>query len=151
MTWLIAGAICLAAVAAEGFLSGDASAFLKSIKQPRWALPLPAWIAIGLLYYAACFFALTRVLAYGLEQPVAASAFSTLIVVMAANAAFNWVFFKRRDFRASFYYFFPYAVLVFALIALLGQIDALAAGAFVAYACYLPYALFWSYRVWKLN
>lgn len=151
MTWLIAGAICLAAIAAEGLLSGDASGFLKAIKQPRWALPLPAWIAIGLLYYAACFFALTRILAYGLEQPVAASAFSTLIVVMAANAAFNWVFFKRRDFRASFYYFFPYAVLVFALIALLGQIDALAAGAFVAYACYLPYALFWSYRVWKLN
>jgi tryptophan-rich sensory protein len=151
MNWLIAGAICLAAVAAEALLSGDASAFLKSIKQPRWALPLPAWVAIGLLYYAACFFALARILAYGLEQPAAAAAFSVLIVVMAANAAFNWLFFRRRDFRASCYYFLPYAVLVFALIALLGRIDASAAIAFVVYACYLPYALFWSYRVWKLN
>jgi tryptophan-rich sensory protein len=149
--WLIAGAICLAAVVAEGLLSGDASAFLKSIKQPRWALPLPAWIGIGLLYYLACFFALTRVLAFGLHEPVAAGAFAALVLVMAANAGFNWVFFKRRDFRAAFYYYFPYGALVAVLIWLLARIEAAPAIAFAAYACYLPYALFWSYRVWKLN
>ena len=151
MTWLVAGAICLAAAVAEGLLSGNTSAFLKSIKQPPWAPPLPAWIAIGLLYYAACFFALTRVLSFGLERPVAAAALAVLIVVMAANAAFNWIFFKRREFRASYYYYFPYVALVAALIALLAQIDMLAAGVFVAYACYLPFALVWSYRIWKLN
>lgn len=151
MIWLIAGVICLAAVAAEGLMSGDTSAFLKSIKQPRWAPPLPAWIAIGLLYYAACFFALTRVLAFGVERPAAAAALAVLMVVMAANAAFNWIFFKRRDFRAAYYYYFPYLALVITLIALLAQIDVLSAGVFIAYACYVPFALIWSYRVWKLN
>ncbi len=151
MIWLIAAAICLAAAVAEGLLSGDTSAFLKSLKQPSWAPPLPAWIAIGLIYYAACFFALTRVLFFGIERPAAAAAFAVLIAVMAANAAFNWIFFKRRDFRASYYYYYPYLALVVMLIALLARIDMLAAGVFVAYACYLPFALAWSHRVWKLN
>ncbi len=151
MNWLIAAFICLAAIVAEGLLSGDASKALRSIKQPSWALPLPAWIVIGLIYYAASFAALFRLLAGGLERPFAAAAFAALIAVLAANAAFNWIFFKRRDFRASFYYYFPYLALVATLIALLMQVDTLAAAMFLAYACYLPYALAWSYRVWKLN
>jgi tryptophan-rich sensory protein len=151
VNWLIAGLICLAAVVAEGLLSGDAAKFLKSIKEPAWALKLPVWIAIGLLYYAACFYALARLLASGLLAPAAFGAFAVLLVVMTANAAWNWVFFKRRDFRLSFYYFFPYAGLVLLFIVLMARVDLVASAIFVAYACYLPYALAWSYRVWKLN
>lgn len=151
MNWLIAGAICLAAVAAEGLLSGDASSHLRQIKQPRWALPLAAWVVIGLFYYAACFFALARILAAGLGRIDGAAAFAILLLILAANAGFNWVFFKRRDFRMAFFYYFPYLALVATLIWLLTRIDLTTALVFAAYACYLPYALYWSYRVWKMN
>ncbi len=132
-------------------MSGDAAAFLRAIKQPRWALPLPAWVAIGLVYYVACFVVLDRLLTFGLQYPMATAAFVALVATMAANAAWNWVFFKQRDFRGAFYYYFPYAALIVTLIVLLAQVDPVSAALFGVYACYLPYALLWSCRVWKLN
>jgi tryptophan-rich sensory protein len=149
---VISGSICLAAAAAEGLLAGgDVRRALAEIRQPRWALPLFGWILIGLAYYSACFFVLWRLLGTGLEQTEVTAAFVLLAVIMAANAAFNWFFFRRRDFRTSFWFFVPYAVLVAALIVMLSRIDTPSAAVFVIYAAYLPYALAWSFRVWRLN
>jgi len=149
---VISGLICLIAAGAEGVLAGgDVRRALAEIRQPSWALPLRGWIAVGLAYYAVCFFVLWRLLEAGLERTEVIASFALLVAIMAANAAFNWLFFRKRDFRASFWFFVPYAVLVAGLIALLSRIDLPSMAAVAVYAAYLPYALAWSLFVWRLN
>src|SRR5262245_18613991 len=141
MNLLISSLICLAAAAAEGLLAGgDVRRVFAQIRQPSWALPLSGWIFIGLAYYAACFFVLWRLLGIGLEQTEAMAAFVLLVIIMAANATFNWVFFRKRNFLASFWFFPPYAILVAGLIGLLCRIDGPSTAVFAVYAAYLPYA-----------
>lgn len=152
MSWLLAALACAAGVGAETLLAGsDVSAQLKSIKQPSWALPLAAWIGIGLAYYAACFFVLQMLFEGSWTEGLRSIAILLLLVVMGANAAFNWVFFKRRWFGAAFWYFLPYTALITALIIVLAYVEVSGAVIFALYALYLPYALFWSFRVWRMN
>lgn len=152
MNVAIAAAICVAAAAAEGLLAGgDVAAVLKQIKQPRWALPLPGWVALGVGYYAACFFALWRLLNFGLARADVMVAFGTLLAAMVVNASFNWFFFRRRDFRTSLAMYLPYAFLIVGLIVALSGVDKTSALIFLAYSAYLPYALLWSFQVWRLN
>lgn len=142
--------VCVAAMVAEGLLAGTkANALLRSLKQPSWALPAPVWYLVGLAYYAACF-----VILYRLHQagPVINSlAFWLLIAIMTANAAWNWLFFRRRDLRLAYLSYIPYGVLVAALLIVLFQKDQRAAIVFLFYAAYLPYTLAWMHQVTKLN
>ena len=152
MNIAIAAAVCIAAAAAEGLLAGgDVTAALKQIKQPRWALPLFGWVALGVGYYAACCFVLWRLLNLGLARADVMVAFDTLLAAMVVNASFNWFFFRRRDFRTSLLMYLPYAFLIAGLIVALSGIDTTTAFIFLAYSAYLPYALLWSFKVWRLN
>lgn len=152
MNIAIAVAICLAAAVAEGLLAGrDVPAALRQIKQPRWALPLAAWVAIGIAYYAICFVVLWRLLNLGFAHTETSVAFIILIAVMGVNASFNWFFFRRRDFRTSLWMYLPYGILVVGLIAALSRVDATSTIIFLVYSAYLPYAWLWSLRVWRLN
>lgn len=140
-------AACALAATAEGLWMGkDGSRFMKSLKQPAYAPPGWLWAMIGVAYYAVCFAAIYRLAArrHGL-------AVSLVLVVMAANAGWNYVYFRRRDLRLAFWYSVGYAVLVAGSLPVLLQADALAALGFALYAAYLPYALLLFYRTWRLN
>jgi tryptophan-rich sensory protein len=135
---------------AEALLMGrQGPAFLKSLKQPRWAPKMWVWPLIGLAYYAACFLGMYRMLK--LRPPYWQLAVALILTVLAANAAWNHVFFRRHDLRLSFWYGIPYALLVAGLLLLLAIVDAWSAIAFGAYGAYLPYASWFSYQTWKLN
>jgi benzodiazapine receptor len=145
-------AVCVAGMAGEAALAGkDANAMMKALKQPAWALPTWAWYFIGFAYYAACFVTLYRLRNSGLIIPMQSLALALVIAVMIANAAWNFIFFRRRNFGLSFWFFLPYTTLVMALIYTLSRIDSLSATIFAAYLMYLPYALAWSHSTWKLN
>jgi tryptophan-rich sensory protein len=73
------------------------------------------------------------------------------MVMMAGNVAWNFLFFRRRDLGLSFWFFLPYTALMLVLLYALSQIDLVSAGIFLIYFLYLPYALAWGYRIWKLN
>jgi len=124
-------------------------AFLKSLRQPRFAPKLWIWSLIGLAYYAACFFAMYRLLS--LRPAHWSLALALILVVLTANAAWNYVFFRLRDLRASFWFLMPYAVVVATLIAVLAGADFYSAIAFAGYGGYLMYAAWFSYQTWKLN
>jgi len=151
-SFLIAGLICVAAAGAEGLCAGSGvSQFMKELKQPRWSPPLWAWYLVGLAYYVACFVALHRVLKTGLQEAAPRVALILLLALMAGNAGWNWIFFRRKNLRLSFWFFVPYSLLAGAVLWSLMQADALAAGVFALYVAYFPYALAWGYGVWKLN
>jgi tryptophan-rich sensory protein len=105
-------------------------------------------VAIGLAYYGACFFGLWRLFAVG---ETARACIVLLVVVMAANAFWNYFFFRRKDFRLSFWYQAPYAAVAIAFLGCVAPVDGAVAVVFGIYLLYWPYALAWTYEVWKLN
>jgi len=151
-SWLIAGLICVISAAAEALLAGsDVERFLQELKQPPWALRKGVWFWIGFAYYGAVFVILLRVLDLRQTGEFTLLPLILLIAMMTLNAAWNFVFFRRRDLRLSFLWFAPYSLVVLLLLWNMSKIDVLAACLLLTYSLYLPYALIWSYRVWKLN
>jgi tryptophan-rich sensory protein len=148
----VAMAVCLAGMASEAALAGRAAnAFMRSLKQPAWALPVWTWYFIGLVYYAACFASLYRLVNIGSRSGTRWLCLALLILVMTANATWNFIFFRLRDLGLSFYFFLPYTILVLLLVYSLSRLDWVSALIFAIYLMYLPYALIWSHRTWKLN
>ena len=118
---------------------------------PPYSPPFTVWLLIGLVYYAVCFVVLRHLLAAGAVTPPLRVALALLIVVLVANALWSVLFFRRRDLRASFIAFIPYAVVVAALVLSLSRIYPLGAALFMCYCIYLLYATWWGYRLWLLN
>ena len=151
-SWLIAALICVAYAVAESLLAGsDVERYLQELKQPPWSLRKGVWFWISFTYYGAAFVILWRL--FDLRQTGESTILPLilLIAMMTLNAAWNFVFFRRRDLRWSFLWFAPYSLVVLSLLWSVSKIDFLAAGLLLTYSLYLPYALVWSYRVWKLN
>ncbi|MET0752248.1 MAG: tryptophan-rich sensory protein, partial [Pyrinomonadaceae bacterium] len=71
--------------------------------------------------------------------------------VMAVNAFWNFVFFRRRNLFYSFLLSIFYSLAALALFVCLYQFDYVAAFAEIPYLLYLIYALIWSYKLIKLN
>jgi tryptophan-rich sensory protein len=103
---LIAGAFCVFGVLVEGLCAGKSTgAVMKSLRQPRWALPMTAWYVLGFAYYAVCF---TTVYRLG----VVGGRVALLIVIgllMLANAMWNALFFRMRDLKLSLLFYIPYS------------------------------------------
>lgn len=78
-------------------------------------------------------------------------AFWLLLLLMALNAGWNWLFFRRRNLRAAALFYVPYCAIVAALAIVLFRADRIAGLVFAAYVLYLPYGIAWTYRIWKLN
>ncbi len=147
---LVAVLLCAAGAAAEGLLAGKGpQGLLRSLRQPAWSLPMTFWYFIAIVYYSACFLAAYRMALR--DKVVSDPAFWGLLALMAANAVWNGLFFRRRDFRASFLLSVPYAALVAGLTVGLLMRDAASAIGLVVYSIYLPYGLAWNWSVWKLN
>jgi tryptophan-rich sensory protein len=143
--------ICIAAAALEGALAGSGvRQRLAALRMPPYSPPFVVWLLIGLAYYVICFVVLRHLLASG-PGNFAGIALALLIVVLLANALWNVLFFRRRDLRASFIAFIPYAGVVVVLAFSLSRIYPFGAALFMCYCIYLLYATWWGYRLWLLN
>lgn len=149
---IVALLICIGAAVLEGTLAGRGiRARFAELRQPRFSPPLAVWFAIGGGYYLICFVLLRRLLASELPSPTHMAAFALLLVLMAANAAWGFLFFRRKDLRASFLAFLPYGLVALVLELVLASIDRTSALLLVPYLGYLGYSLWWAYRLWVLN
>lgn len=70
---------------------------------------------------------------------------------MAANAAWNFSFFRIQDPFVSFLVLLPYNAVVVALLLGSLRVDRTATLALLPYAAYLLFADYWGYGVWRLN
>lgn len=144
--------ICLAGAALEGALTGrGVRERLIALRQPPYSPPLTLWFAIGGMYYVICFVILLRLLRSGLPTGTHYTALAFLVVLMAANAAWGWLFFRRRNLRASLLYFAPYGMIALGLARLLALVDRTSLLVLVPYLAYMAYAAWWGRRVWLLN
>ena len=144
--------ICAAAAVLEGLLAGkDARQRLAQLRMPPYSPPFALWLVIGFLFYAMCFVILRHVLTTGLVSPTHVFALVLTIVLLLANTFWSVLFFRWCDLRASFIAFVPYAILVAALVILLGRTYPLGAVLLSFYCIYLIYATRWGYHLWRLN
>jgi tryptophan-rich sensory protein len=70
---------------------------------------------------------------------------------MAANALWNYLFFRAQKLLASVVLAFLAPLMDGALLVCLTQLDRIAAWSIVPYLLYRLYSLWWGYGVWKLN
>jgi tryptophan-rich sensory protein len=138
----------ISGVIAETICAGKGpGGVMKNLHQPRWALPMGMWYAVGVFYYVLCFTVVYRVETSGR----ASTPLMLLIGLMLANALWNLTFFRLRALRWSLWFYVPYILFVATLIDVLWSVDRVSATLLLVYSAYLPYALAWSYFILKLN
>ncbi len=149
MSYAIALALCAVAAVFEGLCAGrNAMAKLLALRQPSWSPSPGAWLLVGLAWYAICYTSLARLLPLWPQDkwPVL-----LLCALMLANGLANFFQFRLERLDLSFFYLFPYWLLLGAFLWLACPIDALVCAMFGAYAAYQLYAAAWAYRLWQLN
>jgi len=144
--------VCIVGAILEGLTAGNnVKPFFAKLRFPPYSAPLWAWYIIGALYYLTCFVILYRVFRYNGDTPLWNVAFTLILVVMATNALWNYIFFRAQNLFGAFLLGFPYTLVAIGLFVCLIQFDKVAAWAFVPYLIYLIYAFWWSYGLLKLN
>ena len=149
---LLALLICAGAATLEGSIAGSGvGARFRELRLPAYSPSLFVWFLIGAAYYVICYAILYRLLAAGLPTSRHQLAFGLILVLMVLNAGWGWIFFRRKDLRASYLAFFGYDIVALGLIAVLAGIDPFSALLLFLYFLYQLYAIWWARRLWKLN
>jgi tryptophan-rich sensory protein len=144
--------ICAAAAAIKATLAGRrVRARFAELRLPPGSPSLTLWFVIGALYYVIAFILLYRLLAFGMPSPAHRAALILLLALLLMNAAWGFLFFRRKDLRASAIAFLPYGLVAVALALVLADIDRASLVFLAPYLAYLGYAAWWSYRLWVLN
>jgi tryptophan-rich sensory protein len=148
---VIAATACAIAATVEGLAAGSGfKQRMAELRIPRFSPPLPVWILVGIGYYAIAGVVLYRLLTLTPSTPRRA-ALLLLATILAVNAYWNYLFFRRRSLRQSFLLGLPYTVIAIVLSGLLFRLDPSTAWLFLPYTLYLTYANTWTYRIWQLN
>lgn len=144
--------ICLAAAIAEGLLSGTGvKARIAELRNPRFGPTVWMWVSIGIAYYVL-FFLLVRSLLT--EKPIGywtGTAIVLTALLLILNASWNWVFFRKKNLRWSFLFFGPYMTFALLLAIVLQRLGNPLFPWYLLYLAYLVCAMWWSYRLWRLN
>ncbi|HEX3231552.1 MAG TPA: TspO/MBR family protein [Pyrinomonadaceae bacterium] len=149
---LLSIGICVLGAILEGIAAGsNIKPLFAKLRFPSYSAPLWVWYIIGVLYYATYGFILYRILRYDGVSILRPIAFALVLVIMAANAFWNYVFFRAQRLYYGFVVGLLYSVVAFALFVCLLQFDRVAAWAQVPYLLYLTYAYRWSRGLLRLN
>ena len=149
---LLALIICVVMAALEGWVAGaGVRARFRELQLPAYSPSLRVWFVIGGVYYLICYTILFRLLTAGLPTTRYLIAVVLLLVFMVLNAGWGWLFFRRKDLRASYLAFFVYDAVALVLAGVLVSIDSTSAVLLVPYLLYQLYAIWWAYRLWKMN
>jgi len=148
----IAAAICVAAAALEGVCAGrGVKAFFVTLRAPRYSAPLPVWYAIGVLYYVTFGFVLYRLIGLPMGDLLTRGTVALVAATMIANALWNLIFFRARNFFVAFIVGSAAPIPDLVLLACLLRLDVPAALALVPYLIYRAYAVWWGYALWRAN
>ena len=144
-------AICAGAAALEGALAGrGVKQRFFQLRMPRMSPPLKIWIIIGVAYYVISSLVLYRLLVLP-PAGLRTAALGLILLVLLANAFWNYLFFRLRSLRLSFIAGVSYSLIALGLLTLLCKLDRIGAWGFLPYAVYLLYANWWGFAVWRTN
>lgn len=145
-------ASCALAAVAEGVFAGnDVSVRLSELTHPAFSPPLWVWAIIGGLYYILFFFVLRSLLGAPPIPQLTTRAVVLVAIMLAANAGWNWVFFREEDLWLSTIYGGPYAAIAIALGYTLWRMRSPMFWWYACYLAYFVYATWWGISLWRLN
>jgi translocator protein len=140
------GPTVVAAVLGNVLVGRESLRWFRELRQPRLAVPLPAFVVVGGVYYL-----LLGIVRYRALQREDAIAARLGLVVLALNELWNVAFFGRRSTRNAFFGALVFGVPVVALQKAVAN-DRVATLALAPYTAWvLVYDVPWSYRLWRLN
>lgn len=135
----------VAAVAGNAFLGQDSLAWFKGLRRPKGMVPMPAFYAVGGLYYALMTTVTTRALDRDDRRAVALAT-----TVLAGNEIWNYAFFGRRStgwgLAGTVAFLVPLTALRRAVAA-----DPTSARLVEVYGAWVAYDVYWAYGLWRLN
>jgi tryptophan-rich sensory protein len=147
--WIIAIVIAASCAGLEAWLSGPRPfRLLQSLHQPKWALPLWGWIAIGGLFYAVMAYAAATALKSGGRGVVA---LLLVVAVMLTDGFWNYLLFRHRRIDWAYRYLFPYTVLVAVTTYSVLALDRPAGMLVLLYLAFLRYDIVWTRALRRLN
>jgi tryptophan-rich sensory protein len=135
-----------AAVGGNAFVGRESLAWFRGLRRPAMQLPMPAFYAVGLAFYAAM-----GVVVHRAVRRDDARTYRRAVVVLAGNEVWNAFFFGRRSTRDGFLgvlAFLPPLALLLSSVAG-DRTSRLAVGSYSAWV--IEYDLPWTYRLWRLN
>ena len=149
MNWsalAIAGGVAMVAATLGNLLiPKSAMAWFRGLRWPRWLVPYPAFIVVGVLYYLL----MATVLYRSLDRDDM-SAVVWAVVVLTANEAWNAVFFGLRSTFGGFVGIVAFAVPLVALFADI-RADRLSALLVAVYLAWVAYDIAWTFALWRTN
>jgi tryptophan-rich sensory protein len=150
--WIWAIAICAAAALLEGACSGsDVKRRFAELSLPKYSPPLWAWALIGAGFYIIHLIVLHALLAGSSASAMASTAVFAVAVLLTANAAWNYLFFRKHSLAGTVILNVPYIALAAAIGTLLWLVARGVATLYLLYLLYLPYMAWWTYAVWRHN
>ncbi len=139
------------AIGGNALTGAAVTTWYPTLKKSRVILPLWAFVPIGIAYYLMCGVLLYRLLALITPHRARTEAIALLFSVMGANEAWNYLFFGRKDLRASLFGLIGFVVLTLVLYRALKRIDQRSATILRPYLGWLGYDLVWAEELWRLN
>jgi tryptophan-rich sensory protein len=144
-------AICAGAALLEGLMAGrGVRQRFTQLRLPRLSPSLTVWSVIGAAYYLIHAVVLYRLL-WLPPTGLRAAALSLTLIVLFANAFWNYLFFRVRSLGQSLVVSVVYSLAALVLLSLLIRLDQIAAWSLSPYVGYLPYANWWGYAMWRAN
>jgi tryptophan-rich sensory protein len=119
--------------------------WFRALDRPRWLVPYPVFIVVGITYYLLIGVVLYRALD---RHDTAAVTWS--IVLITANEAWNAVFFGLRSTRGGFAGILAFTAPLAALL-LSAHEDTLSLGLLALYAAWVAYDIAWTFALWQRN
>lgn len=136
-----------AAAIGSRFMPGE---WYAALEKPPWTPPSavfgPVWTALYVLMAVAAWLVWKR---HGFAG--ARPALGLYLVQLAANAAWSWLFFGRRDIAAAFADIVVLWLLIAATLVLFRRRHATAGLLLVPYLLWVTFAAALNFRIWQLN
>ncbi len=133
----------LAATAGNLLIPKAALNWFRALERPRWLVPYPVFIAVGIAYYLLMSAVLYRALD---RHDTAAVVWSIALII--ANEAWNGVFFGLRSTLGGFAGILAFTVPLAALM-LSAYEDGLSLALLALYAAWVGYDIAWTFALWR--
>jgi tryptophan-rich sensory protein len=139
-------ATTVAALAGNALIGRDDLAWLYGLRRPRMQLPLPAFAAVGAVYYV-----LLGCVLYRATDRRDRTATRLALTVLALNEVWNLAFFGRRSTRTGFLGILAFLVPLSALQIAVREdrVSSLLLAPYTAWV--IGYDVPWTAQLWRLN
>lgn len=145
--WLILSSVAAAAGAAA---SVNAAGFYATLDRPAWAPPSwlfgPVWTVLYLLIAVAAWLVWRE-----RDSRKVMPALSLMIIQLAANALWTWIFFAWRQGGWALAEIIVLWILIVATMAAFWRIRTVAGALFVPYLAWVSFAAALTYSLWQRN